>query len=236
MTELDKAIYDLLERDIIQRIQAARRMKLKGEDGLKDLPTLEAKVDIIDNQLSLIVADVTVPIRVAHVFDHIYACRVEASTLPKANLDINSILDQIAKIFHANKPEVLEINRSFISNEIINFDIENTDGRCNRKFSKEIRAYMMLRRRIEFINALRTIISKAVTVKREPDAFLFTMKNNDEITLFTPKEFQSTDSILSHIDKDDANLAGFEIEINCYNQYGKLITYRRFNTWRSEQW
>jgi len=211
------------------------KIPLKDAEG-KDLPTLEGRVEIINNQLSITVGGITVPIRIAHVFDHAYVFRFDASTLPKANFDIDDIFKQTIEIFQATKPEVLKIVRKDIWYDKITFNIENTDGRCNRKFSKTIRSYMALRRRTEFIKDLRTIISKAVTVKREPYAFLFTMKNNDEITLFALKEFQSTDSILSHIDKDDASLAGFEIKINCYDQYGKLITHRRFNTWRPEQW
>lgn len=236
MTKLNDTVHNLIERVGTRFFQATGQMKLKDEDGLKDLPTLEAKVDIIDNQLSLTVTDVTVPIRIAHVFDHVYAFRFDTSTLPKANFDIDDIFKQTIEIFQATKPEVLKIVCKDIWHDKITFDIENTDGRCNRKFSKTIRSYMALRRRIEFVKDLQMIISKAVAVKYEPNTFLFTMKNNDEITLFAPEEFQSTDSILSYIDKNDASLVGFGIKINRYDQYSKLITHRRFNTWRPEQW
>lgn len=235
MTKLNDSVNNLLERVGNQFAQATGKIPLKDAEG-KDLPTLEGKVEIIDNQLSITVGGITVPIRIIHVFDHNYAFTFNMSTLPRTNLDINSIFKQVIEIFHATKPEILKIVRKDIWYNRITIDIENTDGRCNRKFSKAIKEYIRLRRRIGFVGDLRMVIEKAVTCERLPKAFFLKMKNGDEITLFVPDEFQSTELILTHIDKADTSLQDFEIKISCYDQDDKLITHRRLNKWRPEQW
>ena len=192
-----------------------------------------ANVELANYQLYLVAGEERTPIKVVWLFSHINEFEIDLSNL---SVNTDSIFKALFEIFKVDHEDMMIVNHRRMLDEIFTFNIENKDGRRNRKFTKEIRKYMGQRSRKYTIDTTRLIIEKAITTEAIENGFVFKMKDNTEITLMVPEVFKTTESILEHIQDFEADFTGFELSVRRFSIFGSDMKSRTILSLRPDNW